>query len=481
MNELPAGWTWAELCQVCTSITDGDHQAPPQVSAGIPFLVIGNIRTRSLNFTNSRHVPREYFESLDPVRRPRKGDVLYSLVGSYGIPVLVRDDKPFCVQRHIGILRPSPQISPAFLALVLSSRAVFDQATQFATGTAQLTVPLAGLRRIRIPFPPRQEQERIVAVIEEQFSRLDAGVAVLERMRRNLRRMRASVLHAAVTGRLVPRIEDAAAAMRLVSQLCLEASTLGRRKTAVPATQYLDHVPNSWQVVALADLAESIDYGTSEKTRADVRGVPILRMGNLGWGTINYNDLKFLPREQLDPRLLLRRGDLLFNRTNSAELVGKTAVFHGYPQDIAFASYLIRVRALPSTNLEWANIVLNSPIGRRYVAAVRNQQVGQANVNGTKLAAAPIPLPSSEEQSQIIKECERLFSVIEMLEDATAAAVYRSDRLRSSVVSTAFAGELVAQDSNDEPASELLKRIAAMHAASNGRQSARQRSTTATP
>lgn len=158
MNDLPTGWTWTDLAHVCTSITDGDHQAPPQVQSGIPFLVIGNIRSESLNFTDCRHVPLEYYESLRATRRPEKGDVLYSLVGSYGISAPVKHDTPFCVQRHIGILRPSLKVSSAYLALALSSPAVFEQATQYATGTAQLTVPLSGLRRIRIPLSPVQNR-----------------------------------------------------------------------------------------------------------------------------------------------------------------------------------------------------------------------------------------------------------------------------------------------------------------------------------
>jgi type I restriction enzyme S subunit len=174
--------------------------------------------------------------------------------------------------------------------------------------------------------------------------------------------------------------------------------------------------------------------------------LPVLRMGNLGQGKIAYDDLKFLPHGTVDSKLLLQPGDLLFNRTNSAELVGKTAVFRGYREDIAFASYLIRVRPLPSANLEWASIVLNSAIGRRYVAEVRTQQVGQANVNGTKLAAAPIPLPSADEQSRIIAEYDRIFSVIDSMEDAAIAALERGRKLRSSVLSAAFTGNLVSRD-----------------------------------
>ncbi len=188
------------------------------------------------------------------------------------------------------------------------------------------------VKQLPLPLPPRADQDRIVAAIEEQFSLLDAGVAALTRVRQNLKRMRAAVAEAAVAGRLVPRIEDATASTALVEQLRTEAADAGSRKSKpVETVETVSH-PTSWRLVSLRDLAESITYGTSAKTREDVHGIPVLRMVNLGWGTISYENLKYLPSDQLDTRLTLQPGDLLFNRTNSAELVGKTAVFKGYPE-----------------------------------------------------------------------------------------------------------------------------------------------------
>ena len=249
------------------------------------------------------------------------------------------------------------------------------------------------LEQLPVPVAPAPEQARIVAVIEEQFSRLDVGSAAVHNARSNAKRMLTAVLDSAVAGRLVPRSGKLSDATQLVKYLSDEAAAIGKAGKSAPAAEYLSHVPGSWEVVALSDLAQSIDYGTSEKTSSDAKGVPVLRMGNLGRGTISFDDLKYLPRAKIDEKMLLQRGDLLFNRTNSAELVGKTAVFRGYHEEAAFASYLIRIRPLPSASMYWASIVLNSTIGRRYVAGVRSQQVGQANVNGTKLAATPIPLP----------------------------------------------------------------------------------------
>ena len=165
--QLPPGWLLAQVQEIFVSVTDGDHLPPPKTQGGIPFLVIGNVRSQSIDFAGCRHVSEEYYNSLDPIRRPAKGDILYTLVGSYGIPILISDDRAFCVQRHIGILRPSSHVNAQFLTLALESRLVFDQAKECATGIAQKTVPLSGLRRIWIPLPPFAEQRHIVMEVEK--------------------------------------------------------------------------------------------------------------------------------------------------------------------------------------------------------------------------------------------------------------------------------------------------------------------------
>ena len=170
---LPSGWIATTLQTICHSITDGDHLPPPKSDDGVPFLVIGNVRHQRIDFTETRFVPQAYYDALDASRRPRLGDLLYTLVGSFGIPVIVESDRPFCVQRHIGILRPCLQTDLAFLARLMESRLVFDQATACATGIAQKTIPLSGLRKFALPLPPLAEQHRIVAKITELMTLCD--------------------------------------------------------------------------------------------------------------------------------------------------------------------------------------------------------------------------------------------------------------------------------------------------------------------
>jgi type I restriction enzyme S subunit len=194
LPELPAGWEWASVDQLVGHLTDGDHQAPPQTEQGIPFLVIGNVRSGEIDFSDTRFVGETYYKSLDPSRQPRLGDLLYTLVGSYGIPVRVTTEKPFCIQRHMAILRPHQHSPMSYLTMAMESNNVFKQATAVATGTAQMTVPLAGLRRIAIRLPPITEQERITAEVDRRFSLLRKTEAQVDANLQRAERLRQSVL-----------------------------------------------------------------------------------------------------------------------------------------------------------------------------------------------------------------------------------------------------------------------------------------------
>ena len=159
--EIPENWTWARLSSACVSIADGDHQPPPQVQDGIPFLVISNVSDGRVDFSDTRYVPKEYFDSLAEIRIPQCGDLLFTVTGSYGIVIPVQTERKFCFQRHIALIKFSC-LSPDFMKLWLSSPLVYEQCRRAATGTAQKTVGLASLKGLLIPIPPLNEQKRIV-------------------------------------------------------------------------------------------------------------------------------------------------------------------------------------------------------------------------------------------------------------------------------------------------------------------------------
>jgi type I restriction enzyme S subunit len=176
-------------------ITDGDHQPPPKASDGVSFLTIGNISGGTIDFARCRFVPKEYIDSLDEFRRPGLGDILYTVVGaSYGRPVIVATERPFCVQRHIAILKPSRLMNSGYLLQLLSSPFVYSQATASLTGTAQPTIPLRPLRNFLAPLPPLAEQHRIVAKVEELMALCDQLEQQLSQADQQRRRLLEAVL-----------------------------------------------------------------------------------------------------------------------------------------------------------------------------------------------------------------------------------------------------------------------------------------------
>jgi len=192
------------LSELATDITDGDHMPPPKVEHGLPFITIGNIdkQTRSIDFSDTFKVPREYFDGLKANKKPMRGDVLYTVTGSFGIPVLVEDDAEFCFQRHIGLIRPKADVDSTWLHYLLQSPQVFNQAADGATGTAQKTVSLKVLRNLQVPrISPKDQLAQVETLrsVEAECRRLES---IYRQKLIALDDLKKSLLHQAFSGQL---------------------------------------------------------------------------------------------------------------------------------------------------------------------------------------------------------------------------------------------------------------------------------------
>ena len=213
-------WKVRTLDSVCSSIFDGDHMPPPKAESGIPFLVISNVNTGHLTFENTRFVPQEYYDTLSDTRKPQLGDVLYTLVGSFGIPVVVNSKRPFCFQRHMALLRPI-DVSPQFLWYILQTPEMYDKASSIATGTAQLTVPIKGLRAMTIPRPNIAEQIEIVRILDGFFAREQSAKEAAEAVLDQINLMKKSILARAFRGELGTNDPNEESAVELLKRIIL--------------------------------------------------------------------------------------------------------------------------------------------------------------------------------------------------------------------------------------------------------------------
>lgn len=152
----------------CVSISDGDHLPPPKAEKGIPFITISNINSyNQIDFTNTMFVPEDYYNNLDTKRKAQRGDILYSVVGSFGIPILISEDKKFVFQRHIAILRPDTSVDSRYLYYKMLSKDFYAMADAAAIGAAQRTISLTALRNMEITLPNIDIQRKIADILSK--------------------------------------------------------------------------------------------------------------------------------------------------------------------------------------------------------------------------------------------------------------------------------------------------------------------------
>lgn len=200
-------WRTSELVtlsDLATDITDGDHLPPPKSTTGVPFITIGNIvkETREIDFAATFMVPHEYFNGLRANKKPKRGDVLYTVTGSFGIPVMVSESVEFCFQRHIGLIRPKSDTSSAWLYYLLLSPQILKQANDGATGAAQKTVSLKLLRSFEVPKVMPKQQQEVVTKLDALSTETQRLESIHQQKLAALDELKKSLLHQAFNGEL---------------------------------------------------------------------------------------------------------------------------------------------------------------------------------------------------------------------------------------------------------------------------------------
>lgn len=423
------------------------------------------------------------------------GDILMTCAGPRnrcGITCLVKDTRPrLMISGKMYAFRAEPQkINPAYLGFFLLSQNAKVAINQMKTGISDSGLNLTHGKFLKLPVPiaPLNEQKRIVVKIEELFSELDKGVENLKNAQNQLKVYRQCVLKYAFEGKLTAQWREEnkdqlETADKLLERIKREreahyqqqlkdynnAIKEGRSasKPKEPADLkplsdenllWLSDMPNGWTWERLGWITCGIEYGTGAKS-SDFGEIPVLRMGNIQNMKFDWEDLVYTSDPNEISNYSLKKGDVLFNRTNSPELVGKTAIYHG-ERPAVFAGYLMRVNQIENiVDARYLNYYLNSYTAKQYGNTIKTDGVNQSNINGKKLAHYPFPYCHLKEQKVIVELLENILSLIDQTELDIRNQLQKSESLRQAILTKAFSGQLVSQDSHDEPTNILLDRI----------------------
>ena len=390
------------------------------------------------------------------------GDVVVSNVGDPGRVFRVPDlGRPMTLGPNAVLIRPYAELDRGFLAYFFSSPAGQALFASITTGTAQRKFNKTTLRKLEVPLPPLPDQRRIVAEIEKQFTRLDAGVAALRRTQANLKRYRAAVLKAACEGRLVPteaelhrqlgtknsKLETGEALLRgILAERRQNWQGCGKYKDpTAPDTTNLPPIPGGWTWANVEQLLrEPLCNGVSVKGSDNPPGVRALRLSAMSNSGFDYSDVRYLPLAELDvDDLWIEEGDFFMSRGNgSLHLVGRGTPAQKPIQPTIFPDTMIRLRLSnkigPSgwIRMLWPSRIVRSQIETRVKTTAGIYKIAQPQVEGMV-----IPLPPLAEQTRIVAEVERRLSVVEELETVVTANLQRASRLRQAVLQRAFTGK----------------------------------------
>ena len=346
-----------EAC--CISIADGDHQPPPKSESGIPFVTISNISSNQFDFSNTMFVPIEYYSNLDEKRKPRKGDILYSVVGSFGIPVLIKDDVPFVFQRHIAILRPNPQIIDSrFLFYTMLSCGFYAKADAAAIGAAQRTISLSSLRSIKILLPSLSVQKHIADI-------LSAYDDLIENNQKQIK-----------------LLEEAA--QRLYKEWFVDL-----RFPEWENTKIVDGVPEGWEKTTISSVSSVLRRGISPKYN-DNATFTVINQKCIRQTIVDFSE----SRKQEKPfssEMALIDGDTVICSTGAGTL-GRVGQVFGSPTNATFDSHVTLVR---TNGRIGAQLLFQSLKDQQtYLQDSGKGSTNQLELSRTTIAECPVFIPS---------------------------------------------------------------------------------------
>jgi type I restriction enzyme S subunit len=360
----------------------------------------------------------------------KKGDLVISGINvEKGAMAVYQGENDITATIHYSSYEFDPaKIDLNFLKNFLKSEKFTEALKEQVPGGIKTEIKPKHILPLEVKIPNEiDEQKIIIKKFESKKVKLESIDIERTLQLDFLQKLRQKILQDAIQGKLIRQDHNDEPASKLLERIKSEKEALVREKKIknekiplpIIPEDFPFEIPESWVWCRLGELCIDLTYGTSQKAE-DYGDVPVLRMGNItSNGSIIYSNLKYVMKTISDlPKLFLESGDLVFNRTNSFELVGKCGVYDR-KERFTLASYLIRVRFTTDTNSNYISSYINSKICREtQIEPDTIQQNGQANFNGTKLSKVLIPLPPLKEQNRIVLKIEQLMKLCDELEQS---------------------------------------------------------------
>ncbi|WP_342565252.1 restriction endonuclease subunit S [Paenibacillus sp. FSL R7-0345] len=455
---LPVNWIWVKSEYVAKWGSGGtpSRKNPEYYGGDIPWIKTGDLRNGIITEVDEC-ITDEGLKKSSAKMFPKDSVAIAmygATIGKLGILGFDATTNQACA---VGV--PLSITTTKFLFYYFLSQK--DELISLGKGGAQPNISQQVIKQFPFALPPLAEQERIVQKTEKLLNKINQAKQLIEEAKETFEIRRAAILDKAFRGELTAKWREenlskatAGSFLQKIDEFRQNSKTKVKKSNENIMTEPYK-LPEGWRWVTLEDLIQTSSYGTSAKTNDD-DDVPVLRMGNIIDGELHLDNLKYLPSDHKDvEKYKLEEYDLLFNRTNSYELVGKTAVVYGQATNMTYASYLVNVRLFYKEEIaEYICYYINGHFGRNLLLSMVTQQVGQANINASKLASLIVPLPPKDE---IVEITNKINSLIEIERSIVNSLQLKNDldKLTEAILYSAFRGDLGTNDAS-EP-SEISK------------------------
>ncbi len=484
---LPSGWININLVQISKRINPGFPSGKHnKAKLGIPHLRPMNISDKGeIDLSNLKYVEVEEYESL------LIGDVLFNNTNSpkwVGKTAYIKKDTNWAYSNHMTRIRLFINyIKPAWVSYLLHFyfyRGFFKQNCTHHVNQASINSSFLS-EKVSLPLPPLPEQHGIVEKIEELFTKLDAGVDALQKIKQQLKRYRQSVLKHAFEGKLTAEwrekhkeeLEPASVLLEKIkedranSRAGLKKKDKKYKELPAVDTNNLPKLQEGWEWEQLQIISDVLSGYAFKSSKYSKSGYQIVKIGNVKMTKLDLNEKPTfikLNNQEIINKYLLKINDILISMTGTRRKrdYGNVAIVME-EENLLVNQRVARIRFSNQLCAKYFLIAMQSDHFRDQFFKNETGNVGQGNVGINSIKESIVPVPGFDEQIKIVEEIERHFSIIEKIEKTVEAGIKQSERLRQSILKKAFEGKLVPQDPSDEPASVLLERIKAEKAKGN--------------